>query len=114
MQTLSIEEICSELQSKAKESHFLDRKVENIEADANNFVEWYARGSGLTAHTLGACRWYFQSDKYLVEDGLIELLCKVNPITHKGHCDFEFTNIKEIDLAKQQFSQYKPSTQTTV
>lgn len=111
MQTLSIKEICSELQSKAKESHFLDREVENIESNANNFVEWYARGRGLTAHTLGACRWYFQSDKYLVEDGLIELLCKVNPITHKGHCDFEFTNVKAIDLEKQQFSHYKQSTQ---
>ena len=110
MQTLSIKEICTELQSKAKDSHFLDRTVDNIETDANNFVEWYARGRGLTAHTLGACRWYFQSDKYLVEDGLIELLCKVNPITHKGHCDFEFTNIKEIDLEKKQFGFHKQGT----
>ncbi len=102
MQTLSIKEICSELQSKAKNSHFLDRNVENIETDANKFVEWYARHRGLTAHTLGACRWYFQSEEYLIEDGLIELLCKVNPITHKGHCDFEFTNIKEIDLEKKK------------
>ena len=109
METLSIEQICAELQLKAKDSHFLDRDVDDIETNANNFVEWYARGRDLTAHTLGACRWYFQSDESLVEDGLVELLCKVNPITRKGHCDFQFTNVKDIDLDKKYFAKHKAS-----
>lgn len=97
---VNIEDLCTQLAERAGAKHFLDRPVDDIEIQANHFVQEFASENGLVAHTLGAFRWYFQSDDELVENGLIELRCNVNPITHKGHCDFEFVNVGEIDKLK--------------
>ena len=97
---VNIEDLCTQLSDKAENIHFLDRPMNDVELQANNFVQGFAKEKGLVAHTLGAFRWYFQSDNELVESGLIELRCKINPITHKGHCDFEFVNVGDIDHLK--------------
>tara|TARA_R110002096_G_scaffold17733_2_gene61234 strand:+ start:1035 stop:1346 length:312 start_codon:yes stop_codon:yes gene_type:complete len=101
MQNITIESLCNKLETKARDSHFLEKSVDGIEHTANYFVEKFAKENGLSAHTLGALRWYFQSNEALVEDGLIELRCKVNPLTHKGHCNFEFVDVADIDEKKK-------------
>ena len=100
MQNVTIEGLCNKLGAKAKDSHFFDKSVDGIEHTANYFVEKFARENGLDAHTLGALRWYFQSNDSLVEDGMIELRCRVNPLTHEKHCDFEFVDVSSIDEEK--------------
>ncbi|MDW3094647.1 MAG: hypothetical protein R8G33_03135 [Gammaproteobacteria bacterium] len=102
MHNVTIEDLCSKLENKAKDTHFLDKSVEGMEHCADYFVKKFAEENGLAAHTLGALRWYFQSDDALVEDGLIELQCHVNPFTHKGHCGFQFVDVEEIDSKKKQ------------
>jgi len=97
---VNIEQLCAELSNEAENAHFLDHSMDDIEVEANQFVQGFANERGLVAHTLGAFKWYFQSDNELVESGLIELRCKINPITQKGHCDFEFVNVDNIDQLK--------------
>jgi hypothetical protein len=88
---------------KAKTEHFLDRPVHDIEIQANRFVEDFAKENGLTAHTLSAFRWYFQSDKHLLEDGFIELRCETSLFNHKGSCAFNIVDIGEIDKVKHLY-----------
>jgi len=102
MQNVTIENLRDKLEAKAADSHFLERSVAGMEHTANYFVEKFALENGLNAHTLGALRWYFQSDDSLIEDGLIELRCKVNPLTHKGHCSFEYVDVADINSIKKQ------------
>ncbi len=54
MQLDNIKDICSGLMDKAKAEKFLDHSVDDIEEEANNFVEGFAEENGLTAHTLSA------------------------------------------------------------
>ncbi len=82
---------------KAKTENFLDHSVDDIEEAANKFVEEFAEEHGLTAHTLSAFRWYFQSDDHLLEDGFIELQCKTNFLKHEGSCTFTVVDVAEID-----------------
>ena len=103
MQTDSVKSICSGLMYKAKTEHFLDHSAYNIKKDANKFVENFAKEHGLTAHTLSASRWYFQSDKYLLEDGFVELLCESNIFKHNRACTFRVVDIGEIDSIKQLY-----------
>lgn len=100
MQVDSVKKICSGLMYKAKTEHFLDHPVHDIEAEANRFVEEYAKDHGLTAHTLSAYRWYFQSEDRLLEDGFVELRCKTNFLKHEGSCTFNVVDIEEIDHIK--------------
>lgn len=100
MQFDSIHNVCAGLMDKAMAVHFLDHPVDDIEDEANKFVEEFAEENGLTAHTLSAFRWYFQSDSRLLEDGFIELRCKTNFLTHKGTCTFDIVDIAEVDKAK--------------
>ena len=100
MQTDSVKNICSGLMYKAKTEHFLDHPVADIEKEANRFVEEFAKENGLTAHTLSAYRWYFQSDDRLLEDGFVELTCKTNFLKHEGSCVFSVVDIEEIDEVK--------------
>ena len=100
MQIDSIQTVCSGLMDKAKAVKFLDHPVDDIEEEANKFVEEFAEENGLQAHTLSAFRWYFQSDNRLLEDGFIELQCKTNFLTHKGSCTFEIVDIAVVDEAK--------------
>lgn len=100
MQFNSIQNVCEGLMDKADAVHFLDHSVDDIEEEANKFVEEFAEENGLTAHTLSAFRWYFQSDDRLLEDGFIELRCKTNFLTHKGKCTFDIVDIKEVDQAR--------------
>ncbi len=97
MQNDSVKSICSGLMYKAKTEHFLDHPVNDIEEAANKFVEDYAQEHGLTAHTLSAFRWYFQSEDHLLEDGFIELRCKTNFLKHEGSCTFNVVDVEEID-----------------
>ena len=101
MQLDSIQNVCAGLMDKASAVHFLDHPVDDIEDEANKFVEEFAKENGLTAHTLSAFRWYFQSDDRLLEDGFIELRCKTNFLTHKGSCTFDIVDIAEVDKAKK-------------
>lgn len=103
MQTDSVKNICSGLMHKAKTVHFLDHTVHDIEKDANEFVETFAKQHGLTAHTLSAYRWYFQSDKFLFEDGFIELRCETNFLNRKGICTFNVVDVGEIDKVKHLY-----------
>ena len=98
----NIKDIRSGLLEKAKEEKFLEHTVDDIEAEANRFVEEFAKENGLTAHTLSAYRWYFQSDDRLLEDGFIELRCKTNFLKHEGSCTFEIVDVAEIDEIKHQ------------
>ena len=100
MQFDNIQNVCAGLMDKAMTVHFLDHSVDDIESEANKFVEEFAEENGLTAHTLSAFRWYFQSDNRLLEDGFIELRCKTNFLTHKGTCTFDIVDIAEVDKAK--------------
>ncbi len=100
MQFESIQNVCEGLMDKASAVHFLDHSVDDIEEEANKFVEEFAEENGLTAHTLSAFRWYFQSDDRLLEDGFIELRCKTNFLTHKGSCTFDIVDIGEVDKAR--------------
>ena len=95
----SIQSVRSGLMDKAKAVNFLDHPVDDVEGEANKFVETFAEENGLKAHTLSAFRWYFQSDKRLLEDGFIELQCKTNLLTHKGSCTFEIVDIADINKA---------------
>ena len=103
MQVSTIKDICAGLIEKANTEQFLQHSVDDIESEANSFVEGFAREHGLTAHTLSAFRWYFQSGERLVEDGFIELRCKTNFLSHKGSCTFDIVDIDEIDKTKQSF-----------
>ena len=98
----NIKDIRSGLLEKAKEEKFLEHTVDDIETEANRFVEEFAKENGLTAHTLSAYRWYFQSDDRLLEDGFIELRCKTNFLKHEGSCTFEIVDVAEIDEIKHQ------------
>lgn len=100
MHTDSVKNICSGLMYKAKTEHFLDHPVDDIEKEANKFVEDFAKENGLTAHTLSAYRWYFQSDDRLLEDGFVELICKTNFLKHEGSCTFSVVDIEAIDKIK--------------
>ena len=100
MQLNSIQNVCSGLMDKAIADKFLDHSVDDIEESANQFVENFAKENGLTAHTLSAFRWYFQSDDQLLEDGFVELRCKTNFLSHEGTCTFDVVDIAEIDRVK--------------
>lgn len=100
MQLDSIQNVCSGLMDKAIADKFLDHSVDDIEGAANQFVENFAKENGLTAHTLSAFRWYFQSNDYLLEDGFVELRCKTNFLSHEGTCTFDVVDIAEIDRVK--------------
>jgi hypothetical protein len=78
MKLENIKDICAGLVDKSKAENFLENSVDNIELNANTFIEEFARENGLPAHTLSAFRWYFQSNDRLLEDGFIELQCKTN------------------------------------
>lgn len=97
MQLNNIKDVCSGLMDKAKAEEFLDHPVDDVEHEANKFVEKFAKENGLTAHTLSAFRWYFQSDNRLLEDGFVDLRCKTNFLKHEGSCTFEIVDIAEID-----------------
>ncbi len=98
MQLDNIQNVCASLMEKAAADHFLEHSVDDIEGAANNFVEQFAKENGLTAHTLSAFRWYFQSDDHLLEDGFVELRCKTNFLNHsKGTCTFDVVDVAEID-----------------
>ncbi len=101
MQLNSVKSVCSSLMDKAKADHFLEHPVEDIEHEANKFVEEFAEENGLKAHTLSAFRWYFQSENRLLEDGFVELRCKTDFLKHKGSCTFELVDIAEIDDIKK-------------
>lgn len=103
MQTDSVKQICSGLMYKAKTEAFLDHTVHEIERDANKFVNDFAEQHGLTAHTLSAYRWYFQSDEYLLEDGFVELRCHTNFLSRKGSCTFNVVDVGEIDKVKHLY-----------
>jgi len=100
MQTDSVKNICSGLMYKAKTENFLNHPVHDIEKEANRFVEDFAKENGLTAHTLSAYRWYFQSEDRLLEDGFVELQCQTNYFKHKGSCTFNVVDIEAIDKIK--------------
>ncbi len=100
MQIENIKDIRAGLIEKAKADKFLDHEVGDIEQQANKFVEGFAQENGLTAHTLSAFRWYFQSEDRLLEDGFIELRCKTNFLTHEGSCTFEIVDIEDIDKVR--------------
>ena len=100
MQIDNVKSICAGLIEKAKTEKFLEHSVHDIEEAANQFVEEYAKDHGLTAHTLSAFRWYFQSDDRLLEDGFVELHCKTNFLKHEGSCTFNVVDIEEIDKIK--------------
>ena len=100
MRTDSVKNICSGLMYKAKTEGFLNHPVHDIEKEANRFVEEFAKENGLTAHTLSAYRWYFQSDDRLLEDGFVELTCKTNYLKHEGSCIFSVVDIEELDEVK--------------
>lgn len=100
MQVDSVKHICSGLVYKAKTEKFLDHSVKDIEGEANKFVEDFAKQHGLTAHTLSAFRWYFQSEDRLLEDGFIELRCKTNFLSHEGSCTFYVVDVDEIDKVR--------------
>lgn len=97
MQLNNIKDIRSGLMDKAASEKFFDQTVDDIEKEANTFVEKFAEDNGLVAHTLSAFRWYFQSENKLLEDGFVELLCKTNFLQHEGPCTFEIVDIAEID-----------------
>jgi hypothetical protein len=96
----NIKDVCSGLRGKAEAEKFLDQLVDDIEEGANLFVEKFAEENGLTAHTLAAFRWYFQSDDRLLEDGFVELSCKTTFLKHEGSCTFEIVDIAEVDVLK--------------
>jgi hypothetical protein len=100
MKIESIKDICTGLTERAHADKFLERSVDDIEGGANKFVEKFATDNGLTAHTLSAFRWYFQSDSHLLEDGFVELRCKANLLHHDGACTFDVVDIGEIDRVK--------------
>ena len=101
MQLDSIKSVCSGLMDKAIADNFLEHSVDDIEEAANKFVEQFAKENGLTAHTLSAFRWYFQSDDRLLEDGFVELRCKTNFLNHsKGTCTFDVVDVAEIDQVR--------------
>ena len=97
MQTDSIKHICSGLMYKAKTERFLDHPIGKVEKEANRFVEDFAKQNGLTAHTLSANRWYFQTDDRLLEDGFVELKCHKNFLRNHGTCFFSVVDVEEID-----------------
>jgi len=97
----NIKDIYSGLMDKAKAEKLLDHPVDDIKEEANKFVEKFAEENGLTAHTLSALKWYFQSDNRLLEDGFVELCCKTNFLEHEGPCTFEIVDIAEIDELKK-------------
>ena len=66
--------------------------------------EDFAKENGLTAHTLSAYRWYFQSDDRLLEDGFIELQCKTNYFKHEGSCTFNVVDIEAIDKINKEYN----------
>jgi len=100
MELDNIKSVCSGLTDKAKAEKYLEHTVDDIEKEANNFVETFAEENGLTAHTLSAYRWYFQSNNRLLEDGFVELRCKTNFLKHEGSCTFEIVDVAEIDKIK--------------
>ncbi len=77
--------------------HFLFHPADEIEKDANQFVEDFAKENGLTAHTLSASRWYFQSNEKLLEDGFIELTCKPDKSGTGPSCVFSVVDIDEVN-----------------
>jgi hypothetical protein len=97
MQLDNIKDVRSGLLNKAASEKFLEHTVDDVEEEANKFVEEFAEENGLVAHTLSAYRWYFQSDDRLLEDGFVELRCKTNFLKHEGSCTFEIVDIAEID-----------------
>ncbi len=97
MQLDTIKDVCSGLMDKAKTEKFLEHPVDDVEEEANAFVEKFAEENGLTAHTASAFRWFFQSDNRLLEDGLVELRCKANFFEHEGPCTFESVDIAEVE-----------------
>ena len=99
----NIDSVCSGLMDKARAEHFLDHSVKEIENQANNFVEDFAKENGLTAHTLSAFRWYFQTNDHLLEDGFVELHCKMGLLNQKGHCTFDVVDIANVDRYKHSY-----------
>ena len=100
----NIENVCSGLMEKARAENFLSYSVDDIESQANSFVERYAEENGLTAHTLSAFRWYFQSGDRLLEDGFVELTCTTDFMKHAGSCVFSAVNIAKVDAYKHSQS----------
>ncbi len=103
MQLHNIDSICSGLMDKARTEHFLDHPVKDIENNANSFVEDFAKENGLTAHTLSAFRWYFQTNDHLLEDGFVELHCKTGLLNHNGACTFDVVDIANVDRYKHSY-----------
>lgn len=97
MQLNNIKDIRSALMDKAASEKLFEHTVDDIEKEANKFVENFAEENGLVAHTLSAFRWYFQSENRLLEDGFVELLCETKFLKHEGPCTFEIVDIAEID-----------------
>ncbi|MEM8843954.1 MAG: hypothetical protein AAGB35_02825 [Pseudomonadota bacterium] len=100
MHIYSIEHICSGLKHKARTENFLSYSVDDIETEANDFVETFARENGLTAHTLSAFRWSFESGDHLLADGFIELKCTRDFMEHAGPCVFDTVSIAKVDKYK--------------
>ena len=75
MKFKNIEDVCRHLMEKAKSSNFLQHSVDEVEHEANKFVEEFSKEHDMHSHTISPYRWYFQSKKHMFEDGVIELQC---------------------------------------
>ena len=96
MQLNNIKDIQGGLIDKATSGKFLAHTVDDIKGEANKFVNKFAEENGLVAHTLSAFRWYFQSDRRLLEEGFVELSCKTKFLKDEGSCTFDIAEIDEL------------------
>jgi hypothetical protein len=93
MQFKNIKDICSSLMRKAKESNFLQLAANEIEPEANCFVDEFSKEHEMTAHTISPYRWYFQSNTRMFNDGVIELQCRTRLRKKNGSCAFNFVDV---------------------
>ncbi len=100
MEFKNIEDICNELMKKAKSEKFLQHSVDEIEHEANKFVENFSEEHEMYSHTISPYRWYFQSEKHLFKDGVIELHCDSKFRKKDGSCAFRFIDVSDAKLTE--------------
>ncbi len=92
MEFNNIQDICESLMERAREQKFLQHTSDEVEHEANQFVESFSTEHGMHSHTISPYRWFFQSDRHMFEDGVIELKCDTYS-KPRGACNFEFVDV---------------------
>lgn len=101
MEFNNIQDICESLMERAREQNFLQHTSDEVELEANKFVESFSIEHEMHSHTISPYRWFFQSEKHIFEDGVIELKCNAHTKL-RGACNFEFVDVSRAKITARK------------